>query len=134
MVIKYNDILSIITTLGDEEKLQVTLGPGRVDVYPALGQPFRIVVLFHSAKSILLKVAVKECSKGGIIAGGACALGGFIFGPVGLAVGGTIGGEQVFILQLGFPGHNTLRRAFCRLHSCDRFSQQVQARFFHYYV
>ncbi len=42
---------------------------------------------------------MKECSKGGLIAGGACALGGFIFGPVGLAVGGTIGGDQVFHLN-----------------------------------
>ena len=59
MVIRYQDILTIVTTLGDEENLQV---------------------------------AVKESAKGGLIAGGACAIGGLLLGPPGLALGGAVGG------------------------------------------
>ncbi len=59
MVIRYNDVLSLITTLADDEGLQVS---------------------------------VRESVKGGLIAGSACALGGILLGPAGLAVGGTVGG------------------------------------------
>lgn len=59
MVVRYNDILTVITTLGDDE---------------------------------CLKVTVKGSAKGGLIAGVTSALGGLILGPLGLAVGGTLGG------------------------------------------
>ena len=59
MVIRYNDILTLVTTLGDQEGLRVT---------------------------------ATESAKGGLIAGAACALGGLLMGPAGLAVGGAVGG------------------------------------------
>ncbi len=59
MVIRYNDVLSLITTLADDEGL---------------------------------RVSVRESVKGGLIAGLACALGGVLLGPPGLAIGGTVGG------------------------------------------
>lgn len=49
-------------------------------------------------------MTVKESAKGGLIAGGACALGGFLFGPPGLAIGGTLGGLEklIFVFQKCF--------------------------------
>ena len=59
MVIRYNDILTVITTLCDDEGLKVT---------------------------------VKGSAKGGLIAGATSAVGGLVLGPLGLAIGGTVGG------------------------------------------
>jgi len=64
MVVRYNDILTVITTLGDDE---------------------------------CLKVTVKGSAKGGLIAGATSALGGLILGPLGLAVGGTLGGLLAYV-------------------------------------
>ena len=49
-------------------------------------------------------MTVKESAKGGLLAGGACALGGFLFGPPGLAIGGTLGGLEklIFVFQKCF--------------------------------
>ena len=65
MVIRYNDIVHVITTLADEENITV---------------------------------AVKETLKGSLIAGGACALGGLVLGPPGLAIGGAVGGGIAYCL------------------------------------
>lgn len=59
MVIRYNDILTVLTTLCDDEGLKVT---------------------------------VKGSAKGGLIAGATSAVGGLVLGPLGLAIGGTVGG------------------------------------------
>jgi len=66
MVIRYNDILTVITTLGDDEGLRLA-GKGSV--------------------------------KGGLITGAASAITGFILGPIGLAIGGTLGGLLAYGLS-----------------------------------
>ncbi|XP_068244250.1 protein Nazo-like isoform X1 [Palaemon carinicauda] len=48
-----------------------------------------------------LRVAVKESVKGGFIAGGATILGGLFGGPIGLAIGGTLGGCTAAYLSQG---------------------------------
>jgi len=48
-----------------------------------------------------LKVTVNESMKGGLITGVVCTLGGMIFGPVGLALGGTLGGIYSYIKSDG---------------------------------
>ena len=65
MVIRYNDIVQVITTLADEEQITV---------------------------------AARETLKGSLIAGGACALGGLVLGPPGLAIGGAVGGGIAYCL------------------------------------
>ncbi len=39
-----------------------------------------------------IRATAKETAKGGLIAGIACAMGGLVAGPPGLAVGGAVGG------------------------------------------
>ena len=65
MVIRYNDIVHVITTLADEENIAVT---------------------------------VKATLKGSLICGGACAIGGLVLGPPGMAIGGAVGGGVAYCL------------------------------------
>ena len=64
MVVRYQEILTLITTIGDDENIRVT---------------------------------VKESLKGGLITGIAATIGGLILGPLGLAVGGTVGGISAYL-------------------------------------
>ena len=48
-----------------------------------------------------LKVTINESVKGGLITGTACTVGGLILGPVGLALGGAVGGFVAYILGDG---------------------------------
>ena len=48
-----------------------------------------------------LKVTINESVKGGLITGTACTVGGLILGPVGLALGGAIGGFVAYVLGDG---------------------------------
>ena len=76
MVIRYNDILTVITTVGDDEQI---------------------------------RVAVKESVKGGLIAGTSCAVGGLLLGPMGLAVGGAVGGAAAaYMAQNAFRPVSTV--------------------------
>ena len=48
-----------------------------------------------------LKVTINESVKGGLITGTACTVGGIILGPVGLALGGAVGGFVAYLLGDG---------------------------------
>lgn len=48
-----------------------------------------------------LKVTLNESVKGGLITGTICTIGGLILGPVGLALGGAIGGVLAYVKSDG---------------------------------
>ncbi|XP_023233027.1 protein C19orf12 homolog [Centruroides sculpturatus] len=48
-----------------------------------------------------IRIAVKESVKGGIITGVAVVVGGVALGPIGLAIGGTLGGIYSAIVASG---------------------------------
>lgn len=54
-----------------------------------------------------LRANMKQSGKGGLIAGACTFIGGVVAGPIGLAVGGTIGGLAAYKLT---EGTNSLSR------------------------
>lgn len=66
MPVNSQDIIELLCTLAEEEKLKVTL---------------------------------RESLQGGVIAGGAALVGGVLLGPLGLALGGAIGGCAAAIIS-----------------------------------
>ncbi|XP_064466072.1 protein C19orf12 homolog [Ornithodoros turicata] len=49
-------------------------------------------VLCQLSEKENLQVTVRECAKGGVIAGISTLVGGVLMGPAGLAIGGAVGG------------------------------------------
>lgn len=51
-----------------------------------------------------MRVTIKHSSKGALVCGAACFVGGVVAGPIGMAVGGTIGGIKAWHMSRGtFP-------------------------------
>ncbi|XP_037028652.1 protein C19orf12 homolog [Bradysia coprophila] len=48
-----------------------------------------------------MRVTVKQSAKGALICGASCFVGGLVAGPVGMAVGGTVGGISAWKMSQG---------------------------------
>ncbi|KAG4068743.1 hypothetical protein HA402_002434 [Bradysia odoriphaga] len=48
-----------------------------------------------------MRVTVKHSAKGALICGASCFVGGLVAGPVGMAVGGTVGGISAWKMSQG---------------------------------
>ncbi|XP_054710953.1 protein C19orf12 homolog [Uloborus diversus] len=57
-----------------------------------------IDLLCTVAEEERLKVTLSESLKGGLLTGGAAVVGGLALGPIGLAIGGTLGGCAAAVL------------------------------------
>lgn len=48
-----------------------------------------------------IRVTVKQSARGALVCGASCFVGGLLAGPVGMAIGGTIGGLQAYRMTHG---------------------------------
>lgn len=48
-----------------------------------------------------MRITMKKSGKGALVCGASCFIGGLIAGPVGLAIGGTLGGLQAWNMSKG---------------------------------
>lgn len=48
-----------------------------------------------------MRVTITQSSKGALLCGAACFVGGVVAGPIGMAVGGTIGGLKAWHMSRG---------------------------------
>lgn len=57
-----------------------------------------------------LRVTIQQSGKGALVCGACSFIGGIIAGPVGMAVGGTLGGLRAYQMS---KGKNALKDTFC---------------------
>lgn len=55
-----------------------------------------------------MRATVRHSAKGALICGTACFIGGLLAGPVGLAVGGTVGGITAYRATSSSSGFNVI--------------------------
>lgn len=65
-----------------------------------------------------LRVTIRQSGKGALICGASCFVGGLVAGPVGMAVGGTLGGLKAWHMSKGkslipFTRHFYLSQTHC---------------------
>lgn len=75
-----------------------------------------------------VRVTVKQSARGALVCGASCFVGGLLAGPVGMAIGGTIGGLQAYRMTNGqFRALGTVIREDLTYAQRTRLSERIMA-------